>query len=289
VQGNKTGFVYVLNRDTGAPVFPVEERPVPKSDVPGEAASPTQPFPVSLPAVSRQHVSSDDAWGATPEDRDACRARMAGLRNEGIFTPPSLQGSLVLPAHVGGMNWSGYAYDASRHLLIVNTNNLAAKVKLIPQAVSTTRATDGEGRAYGQAGTPYGMFRTFLMSPGGLPCIAPPWGTLTALDLASGTIRWQVPLGASPANPNVPPAASAWAGRSSPPAARVHRGDRIRSSVRSTSKRAGAVEGGLPFGGHATPMTFQTSNGGSMVIAAGGHGKIDEQPVGDALVAFALP
>ncbi len=294
VQGNKTGFVYVLNRDTGVPVFPVEERPVPKSDVPGEAASPTQPFPVALPALSRQHVSADDAWGATPEDRDACRARMAGLRNDGVFTPPSLQGSLVLPAHVGGMNWSGYAYDASRQLLIVNTNNLAAKVKLIPQAVFNDPAQRTEKGEYtGQAGTAYGMFRTFLMSPSGLPCIAPPWGTLTALDLASGTIRWQVPLGSfTPANPNVPPGSISLGGPIVTAGGLVFIAGTWDPFLRAFDVETGKElwKARLPFGGHATPMTYQASNGRQyVVIAAGGHGKIDEQPVGDALVAFALP
>ena len=295
VQGNKTGFVYVLNRETGVPVFPVEERPVPKSDIPGEAASPTQPFPVSLPALSRQHVSADDAWGATPEERDACRARMAGLRNDGIFTPPSLQGSLVMPAHVGGMNWSGYAYDASRHLLIVNTNNLAAKVKLIPQAAFNDPAQRTEKGEYtGQAGTPYGMFRTFLMSSSGLPCIAPPWGTLAALDLSSGTIRWQVPLGTfNPANPSAPAGALSLGGPIVTAGGLVFIAGTWDPFIRAFDVETGRElwKAKLPFAGHATPMTFQVSQDGKqyVVIAAGGHAHIDEQPAGDALVAFALP
>jgi quinoprotein glucose dehydrogenase len=295
VQGNKTGFVYVLNRETGVPVFPVEERPVPKSDIPGEAASPTQPFPVSLPALSRQHVSADDAWGATPEERDACRARMTGLRNDGIFTPPSLQGSLVMPAHVGGMNWSGYAYDASRHLLIVNTNNLAAKVKLIPQAAFNDPAQRTEKGEYtGQAGTPYGMFRTFLMSPSGLPCIAPPWGTLAALDLSSGTIRWRVPLGTfNPANPSTPAGALSLGGPIVTAGGLVFIAGTWDPFIRAFDVETGRElwKTKLPFAGHATPMTFQVSQDGKqyVVIAAGGHAHIDEQPAGDALVAFALP
>src|SRR6202522_2733141 len=105
IQGNKTGFVYVLNRDTGAPVFPVEERPVPQRDVPGEVTSPTQPFPSAPPALVPQSIVASDAWGVTDEDRDYCRQYLSGLRDEGIFTPPSLKGTLTIPGNVGGMNW----------------------------------------------------------------------------------------------------------------------------------------------------------------------------------------
>src|SRR5262249_23648708 len=134
IQGNKTGFLYVLNRDTGAPVFPVEERAVPQSDVPGEVTSPTQPFPTALPALVPQKLPADDAWGITPEDREACRKMVAGFRNEGIFTPPGLKESLAIPGNVGGMNWSGSAFDPERSLLVANTNNFPAKVRLIPRA-----------------------------------------------------------------------------------------------------------------------------------------------------------
>lgn len=133
IQGNKTGFLYVLNRDTGTPVFPVEERPVPQSDVPGETTSPTQPFPSAPPAAVPQKLSADDAWGITPEDREVCRNLLKSLRNDGLFTPPSLHGSLSIPGYVGGMNWSGYAYDPQYELLVVNTNNLAAKMGVIPR------------------------------------------------------------------------------------------------------------------------------------------------------------
>jgi quinoprotein glucose dehydrogenase len=197
VQGNKTGFLYVLNRDTGVPVFPVEERPVPQSDVPGEITSPTQPFPTAPPPLSVQHLSADEAWGATEADRKFCQTALAKLRgqgvNPGIFTPPSIQGTLEMPGYLGGMTWSGYAFDPTNHLLVMNVNNLPARVRLIPRDKMRDDTEDGElGR---QVGTPYGMLRTFLQSPSDLPCNPPPWGTLVAVDLQTGTIGWRVSLG----------------------------------------------------------------------------------------------
>src|SRR6202790_3440182 len=196
IQGNKTGLLYVLNRDTGKPVFPVEERPVPPSDVPGEGASPTPPFPLAPPPQAAHQMSADGAGDPPPKDRETCRTWIRGLRNEGIFTPPSLQGTLAVPGNLGGMTWSGYAFDPQHSLLVVNTNNLIAKVKLIPRADFWRDEVRTENGDYApQAGTVYGMFRRFLQAPSDLPCTGPPWGMLTAVDMTEGKVRWQVPFG----------------------------------------------------------------------------------------------
>src|SRR5262249_39928879 len=159
----------------GTPIFPIEERPVPKSDVPGETASPTQPFPTAPPPLVPQQFTEADVWGATEADRAACLAQMSGLRNDGLFTPTSLQGSIVMPGNAGGMNWGGWAYDATRGLLVVNANVLAAKVQLIPRDAFSDPARRREDGEYGrQADTPYGLFRRFLLAPSGLPCVRPP-------------------------------------------------------------------------------------------------------------------
>jgi quinoprotein glucose dehydrogenase len=295
IQGNKTGFLYVLNRNTGLPVFPVEERPVPQSDIPGEISSPTQPFPTMLPVVAPQRLSVEDAWGATPQDRETCRAWIRELRNEGIFTPPSVRGSLAVPGNIGGMNWSGFAFDPRRHLLIVNSNNLAAKVKLIPRAQFNDTAQHTEKGDYSeQAGSPYGLFRRILLAPSGLPCSAPPWGLLTAVDLNAGTIRWQVPLGSfAPGDATVPAGTVSLGGPIVTAGGLVFIAGTFDPYLRAFDVETGEElwKAKLPASGHATPMTYRVTRTGKqyVVIAAGGHGKIDGEKLGDWLVAFALP
>jgi quinoprotein glucose dehydrogenase len=293
IQGNKTGFLYVLNRDTGVPVFPVEERPVPQSDVPGEVSSPTQPIPVAPPAVALQRMTADMVWGPTATDRDFCRAEIAKLLDKGIFTPPSIQGTLALPGNLGGMTWSGYTFDPAENLLFVNANNLPARVRLIPR---DKVAADNEDGSYGpQRGTPYGMLRRFLQSPSDLPCIAPPWGTLTAVDMNAGTIRWQVPLGSMEnfggVHPGIPPGSVSLGGPISSAGGLVFIAGTTDSRIRAFDERTGKVlwEAELPASGNATPMTYESGGKQYLVIAAGGHQGIREESLGDSVVAFSLP
>jgi quinoprotein glucose dehydrogenase len=298
IQGNKTGFLYVLNRDTGVPVFPVEERAVPQTDIPGEVTSPTQPFPLAPPALVPQKLSPDDAWGITPDDREFCRERLKTLRNDGLFTPPSLRGTLSVPGNVGGMNWSGYAYDPQHNLLVVNTNNLPARMGLIPRDKYWDEVDKNtEDADYTeQSGGPYGLFRTFIVAKAHhFPCIPPPWGTLTAVDMTAGTIRWQVPLGSlAPGNPAIPLGAPSLGGPIVTAGGLIF----IAGTIIDPALRAFDVETGkelwkaqLPTPGGATPMTYQTKNTGKqfVVIAAGGHKGTTEEPQNDSIVAFTLP
>ena len=296
IQGNKTGFLYVLNRDTGKPLFPVVETPVPQSDVPGEVTSPTQPIPSAPPPLAPQHISADEAWGLTPADREVCRTWIQELRNEGIFTPPSLKGTLAIPGNIGGMTWSGYAFDPQRNLLISNTNNFPAKVKLIPRAEFDSAPRDEKGEYTAQVGTPYGMFRSFFRSPGkNLPCVPPPWGMLTAVDMANGTIRWQIPLGqfdlaAPPGAPSLG-GPIVTAGGLVLVAGTIDVTGTIDPFLRAFDTQTGKElwKGKLPANGHATPMTYRYKGKQYIVIAAGGHAHIDEERQSDAIVAFTLP
>jgi quinoprotein glucose dehydrogenase len=240
----------------------------------------------------------EDAWGPTPQDRDTCRNWIRGLRNEGIFTPPSLQGTLDVPGNIGGMTWSGYAFDPQHSLLVVNTNNLIAKVKLIPRADfwrDDVRTEDGEYSP--QAGAPYGLFRRFLQSPSDLPCTAPPWGMLTAVDMIEGKIRWQVPLGSMQTfggkRPPVPPGSINLGGPIATAGGLVFIAGTFDPFIRAFDVETGKElwKAQLPNSGHATPMTYRLATNGKqyVVIAAGGHPKITEESLGDALVAFTQP
>ena len=299
IQGNKSGLLYVLHRDTGKPVFPVEERAVPQSDVPGEVTSPTQPFPRKPPPLAPQTLSSDSAWGPTKEDRDWCRNYISHLRNQGIFTPPSLEGTLMLPGNIGGMTWSGYAFDPKGSTLITNTNNLAAIARLIPREKyndPSSRTDDGD---YGdQLGAPYGLYRRFIQSPSDLPCSPPPWGMLTAVDMTEGRIRWQVPLGSMQdfggTHPQpIPPGSISLGGPIVTAGGLVFIAGTTDCFLRAFDTENGKElwKAQLPACGNATPMTYRLGSTGKqyLVIAAGGHPKITEEKLGDGLLAFTLP
>lgn len=298
IQGNKTGMLYVLNRETGVPVFPIEERAVPASDVPGEVCSPTQPFPVAPPPLVPHSLAAEAAWAVNDAECAECRNRLRALRNEGIFTPPSLRGSLVIPGNVGGLNWSGYAFDPGRSLLVANVNNLPAKVRLIPRAeFGDPRQRTERGEYTEQSGCPYGLFRNFLQAPSDLPCGPPPWGMLTAVDLGEGRIRWQVPLGSMQdlggAHPAVPPGSISLGGPIITASGLVFIAGTIDPFFRAFDIETGRElwKARLPSSGAATPMTYRARAGGKqfIVIAAGGHSKVEEEKQSDALVAFALP
>lgn len=305
VQTTKMGMVYVFHRETGQPLFDIVDRPVPASDVPGEAASPTQPFS-TLPALARQSpVKPKDAWGLTPWDKGKCRDQIAQYRSEGIYTPPSLRGSIQLPGYGGGSNWSGVAFDPASQTLIANTLNIAMAVVLIPRENFESERDSGKYPGWEfarQAGTPYGMRRKTLLSPWGLPCIAPPWGQLAALDLsldgpttaeARRRLRWQVPLGSTRDKapwpmwfnwgmPNLGGPLLTATGLVFIAAATD---DTIRAFDQSSGQRL--WQSRLPAGGQASPISYSVGGRQFIAIAAGGHGGMGTTR-GDHLVAFAL-
>jgi quinoprotein glucose dehydrogenase len=292
IQPTKTGFLFTFERDTGKPVFPIVERPVPQDAVPGERPSPTQPFPLAPPALTRQApYTVADAWGLTWFDMNACRKRLATLRGEGMFQPPVLRDSLMTPGNAGGFNWGSIAFDADRQLAVGYTMNLPMVVGLVPR--ETLHAQSGEQQYKDfdfarQAGTPYGMRRSVFKSGLGIPCVKPPWGQLTAVDMAHGTIRWQVPLGDTPYIPfNV--GMPGLGGPILTASGLVFIAATFDNHMRALDLATGKVlwEVKLPAGGQATPMTYAVDGRQYIVIAGGGYK--GDSTRGDFVLAFALP
>jgi quinoprotein glucose dehydrogenase len=297
-QATKMGHVFLLDRETGAPLHPVEERPVPQAGaVPGERLSPTQPFPTHPPPLHPAHLSPDDAWGFTPLDRRGCRETIARYRSDGIFTPPSLEGSIQYPGSAGGANWGGVSIDPVRGRLYVNQNRMPMVVKLIPReafAELDPSSVVYPDELYPAEGTPYGVQRSSLLSSLGAPCIAPPWGTLTAVDLRSGEVLWETSLGTTRDQAPFP----LWLSLGSPnlggsiatASGLVFIGATTDKYLRAFDADTGDEiwHARLPFTANATPATYRLSPDGRqfVVVAAGGHGWSEP---GDALIAFALP
>ncbi|HYI96339.1 MAG TPA: pyrroloquinoline quinone-dependent dehydrogenase [Bryobacteraceae bacterium] len=285
--GSKTGHLFLFNRLTGEPIFRIDEKPVPASDIPGEKASPTQPFPTLPPSLVPHSIREEDLWGATPADLEACRATFRSLRNDGIFTPPSLQGSLIVPGNVGGLHWGGAAWDPVNRLLIAPVNRFPAVVRLIPRAeFAEARKAHPDRETTEQDGTSFSMSRHFFLSPSGTPCIKAPWGELVAVHPDSGKISWRVPLG------EIGPAKGAvnLGGPSTTDTGIVFIGATIDGYFRAFDAKDGRElwKAKLPTSARATPLIYKTEKGRSMVaIAAGGH-DVPGVKLDTKLVAFAL-
>ncbi|MBM5812065.1 MAG: pyrroloquinoline quinone-dependent dehydrogenase [Gammaproteobacteria bacterium] len=295
-QATKMGHVFLLDRATGAPLYPVEERPVPQGGVPEEKLAPTQPFPTHPAPLHPATLSAADAFGFTFIDRRDCAAKIARYRYDGIFTPPSLQGSIQYPSSMGGANWGSVAIDPAHGILYVNQTAIAQVVQLLPRA-EYDRGGGPLGHFpdefYPQRGTAYGVKRTTLLSKWGAPCTPTPWGTLTAVDLKSGRVLWRSPLGSTRDQASFP----LWLNLGTPnlggsivtAGGLVFVGATMDKFLRAFDAESGDEiwRQRLPFTASATPMTYRLRPDGRqyVVIAAGGHAWSE---AGDALIAFAL-
>jgi len=295
-QTTKMAHVFLLDRETGEPVFPVEERPVPASEVPGEQSAPTQPFPTHPAPLIEEVLGPESAWGILPWERSACRERLEAVRTGPIFTPPSLEGTLQHPGVAGGSNWGGLAVDRERGLLVMNLNRIPTLQRVVPRGEETAIPVRRPFEVvFPQLGAPFAELQGGLLSPFGVPCTAPPWGTLVAVDLATGEKRWEIPFGStrdvapwpfwvewgmpSMGGPIVTASGLVFIGASMDDYLRAYD---VESGEELWSAR-------LPAGGQATPLTYRRPGGRQfVVIAAGGHGTLGTTP-GDSLLAFALP
>ncbi|MCP4925177.1 MAG: pyrroloquinoline quinone-dependent dehydrogenase [Gammaproteobacteria bacterium] len=298
IQITKMGTVFAFHRETGEPLFPIEERSVPASDVPGEMAALTQPFPVKPEPFSHQVVREEEIFGLTFWDRNKCRESLSSLRYDGIFTPPSERGSLMLPSPAGGGNWGGVAFEPQRNVLIVKANNIGMVIRLIPG--------DGDEQAqaeYQEGGsvvsymeeTPYSLEIGMWNSPFGVPCNSPPWGEISAIDMDTGEYLWRQPLGQVSFGPfNLFKTFKSWGSPTVGGPIVTGGGLIFIAATMDNLIRALDIDTGqelwsakLPAPGMAVPMTYEAGGRQYVVIAAGGSTLIGTA-LSDHLIAYAL-
>jgi quinoprotein glucose dehydrogenase len=299
VQLTKMGMIFVFDRDTGQPLFPIEERPVPQDGVPGEQLSPTQPFPTAPPPLVKQGVTPDDAFGYTAIDRSGCRKAIAAGRYGGYYMPPSREGTIMFPG-MGVNNWGGGAWDPERKLLVVPANRAATMIRLLPVAEVDPEVLKNPmaglmgipGRI---AGTDYVQQFKPLLSPMFSPCTPPPWGELAAVDLAAGTIKWRRTLGVLDKLMRMP-IPIAWGTPTGGGPIATAGGVTFIGATMDERLRAFDTETGeqlwetfTPTSNMATPMTYLVNGRQYVVIASGGHMWQYSTKIGDWIVAYALP
>jgi membrane-bound PQQ-dependent dehydrogenase (glucose/quinate/shikimate family) len=281
-QVTKMGFVFIFDRITGKPLFPVEERRVPQSDVPGEASWPTQPFPSRPPALIRQTFRESDITNVSAESHRYCAELFHSLESRGMYTPYGRKQTLVVPGTLGGATWSGASFDPESGYLFVNVNELGAVGAMEPQPASAPVE-------YRRA-SKHGEYARFW-DENEWPCQKPPWGTLNAIDVGKGEIVWKVPLGGLD-ELNMPTGAPNLGGSIVTASGLIFIGAtadrRFRAFDSQTGKQLWATE--LSASAHATPVTYSGKRSGKqfVVIAAGGGGYF-RGSVSDEVVAFALP
>jgi quinoprotein glucose dehydrogenase len=299
VQLTKMGMIFVFDRATGRPVFPIEERPVPQDGVPGERLSPTQPFPVRPPPLVTPGLTAQDAWGFTFFDRGKCREMLMAARTGEYYTPPSREGTVVFPG-MGVNNWGGGAFDPERNLLVVPVNRAPTLMQLIPvEEVAPELLNNPMAGLMGipgrLEGTPYAQVFKPLLSPLFSPCNPPPWGELAAIDLAEGSLRWRVTLGVLdklmpvpvPLRWGTPTAGGPIATAGGLVFIGATMDERIRAFDIDTGEQL--WEATTPTSSMATPMTYEVDGRQFVVIASGGHMWQYAFKIGDHLVAYALP
>lgn len=302
VQVGKAGQIYVLDRRNGHPVTRVVERRVPGVAMPGDRLSPTQPYSMGMPQLIPERLSERDMWGLTFFDQLACRIAYRRMHYLGQYTPPSDRDTIIWPGYLGGMNWGGVAIDPLRKLLLVNDIRLSTIVRLVPRRQVAGRIQANFSHAgyelHPVDGAPYGVELKSFLSILGLPCERPPWGKITAIDLQSRRVRWQIPAGSGieqtfnlagvelPVKPGMPSISSGlmtasglsfYAGANDP-------------FVRAWDSASGRElwKARLPVGSQATPMSYVSPRTGRQYLVVVAGGTPYSSRIGDYVVAFAL-
>jgi quinate dehydrogenase (quinone) len=304
VVGTKAGQIFVLDRHTGQPLTKVEEVTVKPGTIPNEKYAATQPLSVGMPQIGTQTLTEADMWGATPLDQLMCRIKFKSMRYDGLFTVPDTDVSLSFPGSLGGMNWGGLSADPTNHLLFVNDMRLGLWVKMVPQKQDAALSDGGEAPNAGMGqvplgGTPYAVVKDRFMSPLGIPCQKPPFGTLTAIDMKTKQVVWQVPVGTvqdqgpmgikmrMPFPVGLPTLGGSLATQGGLVFFAGTQDYYLRAWDTATGKEIWKSR--LPVGSQGGPMSYKSPKTGKqyVVISAGGARQSPDR--GDYVIAYALP
>ena len=309
LQPTKQGDVYLLDRRDGTPLTAVEERAVPHDAPPGDWHAATQPFSTGLPSFAGRRLEERDMWGISPFDQMWCRIHYRSLRYDGMYTPVMVdRTSLFYPGIGGGVNWGGVSVDPERRIMMVNSLHIGTIATLLTRAESNAMQSENSGKAVfhslsaplPQAGTPYAVLMGTFVSPLGVPCNQPPYGLMSAVDLTTHKLLWEVPLGKTtdsgplglrfriPLTMGIPN----FGGSVTTRAGLVFIGATHERAIRAFDIRTGEVlwQSRLPAGAQATPMTYLSPKSGRqfIVTVASGHRTL-QAPLGDYVEAFAIP
>lgn len=302
VQLTKRGQIFVLNRATGEPITKVEDKPVPTNVAKGDRASPTQPYSTGMPAIGADKLTEASMWGATFFDQLACRIAFKKMRYDGDFTLPNEGGrSLQFPGNYGGFNWGSAAIDEHNGILYANSMRMPMWIEFIPRAqADNPNAPGGHDGLHVQAGTPYGAIKGTFMSPLGIPCHAPPYGEISAIDLRKHSVVWEKPLGTVQdtllpmgikGTLPIPIGVPVMGGPMVTAGGVVFVGGSYDYYLRALDAASGKElwKGRLPVGGQATPMTFVSPKSGRQMVVLSVGGQRNSPDRGDYIMAYALP
>lgn len=307
IQSTKRGQIFVLDRRTGTPIKAVEEKPVPQGDgtIEGETYAKTQPYSTQMAAIGGEALSEKRMWGATPIDQMLCRIAFKSAYYEGDFTPRSTRDTLIYPGNNGGMNWGSMSVDEGRNIMVVADMRMPVMAHLIPREEFRKEHPGFQGDPHGalssQFGLPYADYLVNFMSPLGIPCLEPPWGTVSAVDVASGQLIWQQPAGTGrdvtfpglglqsplPFHVGMPALGGAF---TTSTGLAFHSGTQD-YYLRAYETETGTVlwKGRLPSGSQSTPMTYVGKNGRQYIVLTAGGARYNPNDWADYIIAFALP
>lgn len=300
VQLTKRGQIFVLDRETGRPIFDVEEKAVPQGAVGGDWTAATQPYSTGMPTIGAERLTEAKMWGATPFDALMCRIEFLSYDYEGDFTPPSEKGAIMWPGFAGGMNWGSASIQEETGYLVFTESRAAHVIKMVGrEEADKADAKDSHAGLSSQFGTPWGAAKWYLMSPLGVPCQEPPFGTMTAIDLKTQQVAWQMPLGTVehmgplniPTRLPIPIGMPGTGGAVTTQSGLVFYGGTMDKYIRAFDLKTGQEvwKHEVPVGIQATPSVYVSPKTGREYVVVTAGGTRTSQERGDYVMAFALP